>query len=149
MAARTTTAAAATAPHRSGTQGGDDDDEYEEFYVVLELPEGHRSQDETYQLIGLDTPTPVLKLGNTVFRGSHEDILGTHLIFSDAEDLTSLPGSAKLPAPTLPASQRQLQRSNQHLIGQATQKICFERVLLEPRQVVEDDAQASAAPGVA
>jgi len=49
-------------------QGGDDDDDHEFFYVVLELPEGHLSQDETYQLIGLDTPTPILKLGNAVFR---------------------------------------------------------------------------------
>ena len=48
-------------------QGGDDDDDHEFFYVVLELPEGHLSQDETYQLIGLDTPTPILKLGNAVF----------------------------------------------------------------------------------
>jgi hypothetical protein len=133
-------------------QGGDDDDDHEFFYVVLELPEGHLSQDETYQLIGLDTPTPILKLGNAVFRGSHEDVLGTHLVFSDAADLVSLPGSAKLPAPTQAAGaavaqqQQQLERSNHHLIGQATQKICFERVLLEPRQAAEEDeAQATAA----
>lgn len=147
--------AAAVPPPHGAIQGGDDDDEYEEFFVVLELPEGHLSQDETYQLIGLDTPTPVLKLGNAVFRGSHEDVLGTHLVFSDAEDLVSLPGSAKLPTPTQAAAvgtagaQQQLERSHHHLIGQATQKICFERVLLEPRQAADDEAQATAAPGVA
>ena len=72
--------------------GGDDDDEYEDLYVVLELPEVHSSflsSCETYSLIGLDSPTPILKLGSAVFRGSHEDALGTHLVFSDAEELAS------------------------------------------------------------
>jgi hypothetical protein len=133
--------------------GGDDDDEYEDLYVVLELPEVHSSflsSCETYSLIGLDSPTPILKLGSAVFRGSHEDALGTHLVFSDAEELASLPTSARLPAPTRSGATARAgaaaappARSRQHLIAQTTQKICFERVLLEPRQAEQGTGQGN------
>ena len=128
--------------------GGDDDDEYEDIFVMLELPDVHASflsSCETYSLIGLDTPTPMLKLGSAVFRGSHEDMLGTHLVFSDAQELADLPGSAKIPAahsrPAAAAAATPRVQSEQHLIAQSTQKICFERVLLEPRRTGQQDQQ--------
>lgn len=129
--------------------GGDDDDEYEEIFVMLELPELHPtflSSCDTYSLIGLDTPTPILKLGSAVFRGSHEETLGTHLVFSDTQELAGLPGSMRIPAPKSSppgaAAAAQRARSEQHLIAQSTQKICFERVLLEPRRAAQQDQQA-------
>jgi|EP01043_Picozoa_sp_COSAG02_P060098 hypothetical protein len=129
--------------------GGDDEDEYEDVFVMLELPDLHSSflsSCDTYSLIGLDTPTPILKLGGAVFRGSHEDTLGTHLVFSDTQDLAGLPGSARIPAPksSLPgaAAAAPRARSEQHLIAQSTQKICFERVLLEPRHAAQQGQQA-------
>ena len=133
--------------------GGDEDDEYEEFFVMLELPELHSSflsSCETYSLIGLDTTTPILKLGSAVFRGSHEDTLGTHLVFSDTQELAGLPGSAKIPAPksspAAAATATPRAQNEHHLIAQSTQKICFERVLLEPRPATQEQQVRGAEP---
>lgn len=37
---------------------------------------------DSYELIGLDTPTPFLKLDNLIFKGTWENIVGTDLMFS-------------------------------------------------------------------
>ncbi|WWD18648.1 hypothetical protein CI109_103101 [Kwoniella shandongensis] len=68
----------------------DDEDEYEdeeddeEIYVTLDLGETIDSkalQTETqYQLIGLDTPLPFLKLGNHVFQGEVTPLIGDEVI---------------------------------------------------------------------
>jgi hypothetical protein len=71
------------------TMGGEDheeDDEYEDVFVVLELPDlpdAFLEDCKTYQLIGVDTETPMLRLGSSVFKGSFQDVLGTNLIFSE------------------------------------------------------------------
>eukprot|EP01052_Picozoa_sp_SAG31_P010115 SAG31_NODE_545_length_14238_cov_15.518849_2_plen_100_part_00 len=56
-----------------------DESEYEDLYFVLELP-GLSSQFlancDDYAVIGLDTPTPMLQLGRSTFRGRHEEQLG-------------------------------------------------------------------------
>lgn len=38
-------------------------------------------------LQGLDTPTPFLQLSGTIFRGRHDNLLGSELIFSDDKGL--------------------------------------------------------------
>lgn len=40
----------------------------------------------TYRLIGLDTPTPFLQLSGTVFKGRHENLLGTELLFTESTE---------------------------------------------------------------
>ncbi|KAI0925327.1 hypothetical protein AcV7_005598 [Taiwanofungus camphoratus] len=40
----------------------------------------------SYRLIGLDTPTPFLQLSGTVFKGEHQSLLGTELLFTEAQD---------------------------------------------------------------
>ncbi|KZT01864.1 uncharacterized protein LAESUDRAFT_663015 [Laetiporus sulphureus 93-53] len=40
----------------------------------------------SYRLIGLDTPTPFLQLSGTIFKGQHQSLLGTELLFTDAKD---------------------------------------------------------------
>ena len=114
--------------------GGDDDEDHEDVFILLELPDtpaSFLSSNTSYSLIGLDTPTPVLKLGSAVFRGTHEDVLGTHLVFSDAEALATMPGASRLPTPVQQPAQQVA--ADQRLVCAATQKIRFERVLLEPR----------------
>ena len=127
--------------------GGEEDEDYEDLYVVLELPEVHpqflTSCDE-YQLIGLNTPTPFLKLGTAVFKGTHEDTLGTSLVFSKDDTLASLPGSYELP----PAEAGRATAANNRakkapadpfkLVASSTQKIAFTRVLVEPREHTDE-----------
>ena len=116
--------------------GGDDDEDHEDVFILLELPDtpaSFLSSNTSYSLIGLDTPTPVLKLGSAVFRGTHEDVLGTHLVFSDAEALATMPGASRLPTPVQQPGAAQQVAADQRLVCAATQKIRFERVLLEPR----------------
>ncbi|XAO27624.1 hypothetical protein I312_106482 [Cryptococcus bacillisporus CA1280] len=64
-----------------------DDDEYEpeeEVYVTLDLGTTFDSKslqaESQYQLIGLDTPTPFLKLGNQVFKGDITPLIGDQII---------------------------------------------------------------------
>ena len=115
--------------------GGDDDEDHEDVFILLELPDtpaNFLSSNTSYSLIGLDTPTPVLKIGSAVFRGTHEDVLGTHLVFSDAGMLATMPGASRLPTPVQQPGAAQV-AADQRLVCAATQKIRFERVLLEPR----------------
>lgn len=37
----------------------------------------------TYRLIGLDSPTPYLQLAGSVFKGRHDHLLGTELLFTE------------------------------------------------------------------
>jgi hypothetical protein len=125
------------------------DDEYEDVYVVLELA-GVQPQYllacETYSLIGLDTPTPMLQLGNAIFRGSHEDTIGTSLIFSKDPELAATPGSLPLTvsASQLAGSTQESTGAEYRLACESKQKICFQRVLLEPRAATRINATCTA-----
>ncbi|KAF7290542.1 TFIIIC-sub6 domain-containing protein [Mycena indigotica] len=69
------------------------DEEYEEdeeiVYVTLDLGSGVDSalipSSKNYRLIGLDTPTPFLQLSGSIFRGRHDELLGTELLFTEDE----------------------------------------------------------------
>ncbi|KAF7291468.1 TFIIIC-sub6 domain-containing protein [Mycena kentingensis (nom. inval.)] len=67
----------------------DYDDEEEVFYVTLDLGGAVDSalipSSQSYRLIGLDTPTPFLQISGAVFRGRHDELLGTELLFTDKE----------------------------------------------------------------
>ncbi|KAF7293188.1 TFIIIC-sub6 domain-containing protein [Mycena chlorophos] len=66
-------------------------DEYEEeeevVYVTLDLGGDVDSallpSSKSYRLIGLDTPTPFLQLSGTIFKGRHDELLGTELLFTE------------------------------------------------------------------
>ncbi|KAF7328998.1 hypothetical protein MVEN_02529800 [Mycena venus] len=68
------------------------DDEYEEeevTYVTLDLGNVEPSlipSSSHYRLIGLDTPTPFLQLSGTIFKGRHDTLLGTELLFTEGKD---------------------------------------------------------------
>ncbi|KAJ9095650.1 hypothetical protein QFC21_005522 [Naganishia friedmannii] len=72
----------------------EDEDEYEEeeeeIYVMIDL--GPNADPLTlgisteYQLIGLDTPTPFLKIGNDVFQGTPQRLIGSEIITKDTRD---------------------------------------------------------------
>lgn len=34
---------------------------------------------------GLDTPSPYLQLSGSIFKGQHQDLLGTELLFTDSK----------------------------------------------------------------
>lgn len=60
-----------------------------EFDVVVEV-EGLDvtliTQDITYSIIGLETETPIMRLGNEFYQGTYEDTMGTSLIFQSPND---------------------------------------------------------------
>ncbi|KAJ8611256.1 hypothetical protein CTAYLR_004150 [Chrysophaeum taylorii] len=75
----------------------DDDgkDDLETMYVVVQLPKGTRFSANIYydQLDGLDSSTPVLRMGHKTFNGRVETPLGTHYVLQkkrkpdDTEDI--------------------------------------------------------------
>ncbi|EGN97463.1 hypothetical protein SERLA73DRAFT_184181 [Serpula lacrymans var. lacrymans S7.3] len=68
------------------------DDEYSDeeiSYVTLDLGNVEPTlvpSSSTYRLIGLDTPMPFLQLSGTIFKGQHDSLLGTELLFTEAKD---------------------------------------------------------------
>uniref|UniRef100_A0A0W0FRZ5 Transcription factor TFIIIC triple barrel domain-containing protein n=1 Tax=Moniliophthora roreri TaxID=221103 RepID=A0A0W0FRZ5_MONRR len=65
-------------------------EEYEEeeevFYVTMELGNIEPTlvpSSDSIRLIGLDTPTPFLQLAGTIFKGSHDLLLGSELLFTE------------------------------------------------------------------
>ncbi|KZP24223.1 hypothetical protein FIBSPDRAFT_735970 [Athelia psychrophila] len=71
--------------------GPDEEYEGEEevCYVTLDLGAAVEPtlvpSSSTYRLIGLDTPTPFIQLSGTIFKGQHDVLLGTELIFTEAK----------------------------------------------------------------
>ncbi|KAF9493957.1 hypothetical protein BDN71DRAFT_1394080 [Pleurotus eryngii] len=67
-----------------------EEDSEEVSYVTLDLgviePTLVPSSAE-YRLIGLDTPTPFLQLSGTIFKGQHDLLLGTELLFMEEKGL--------------------------------------------------------------
>ncbi|KAG2347924.1 hypothetical protein BDR05DRAFT_1056662 [Suillus weaverae] len=69
------------------------DEEYssgdEEFYVTLDLGTVEPTllpSSSTYRLVGLDTPTPFLQLSGSFFRGRHDTLLGSELLFTEGKN---------------------------------------------------------------
>ncbi|GBE85682.1 hypothetical protein SCP_0802040 [Sparassis crispa] len=63
--------------------------EEEEVYVTLDLGAVEPAlvpSTSSYRLIGLDTPTAYLQLSGTTFRGQHQSLLGTELLFAEEKD---------------------------------------------------------------
>ncbi|KAG6373532.1 hypothetical protein JVT61DRAFT_6174 [Boletus reticuloceps] len=62
------------------------DEEEEVSYVTLDLGVVEPTllpSTSTYRLIGLDTPTPFLQLSGSIFKGRHDMLLGTELLFTE------------------------------------------------------------------
>ncbi|KAG0704086.1 hypothetical protein DFH29DRAFT_802448 [Suillus ampliporus] len=56
------------------------------FYVTLDLGTVEPTllpSSSTYRLVGLDTPTPFLQLSGSFFRGRHDTLLGSELLFAE------------------------------------------------------------------
>ncbi|KAI8820825.1 uncharacterized protein EV422DRAFT_596095 [Fimicolochytrium jonesii] len=127
------------APQTTGSQGeeGGEEDEWEEEtkYVVLDL--GTEVDAETVQaaaakyeglsIIGLDTATPVLRIGNMVFKGALDRTLGTDLIFSKSNPNESRPKRA--PQGPMPMSMDPSRADiDMTFIGTSSLKAKFKRV---------------------
>ncbi|KAF9242829.1 hypothetical protein BU15DRAFT_72479 [Melanogaster broomeanus] len=62
------------------------DEEEDVSYVTLDLGVVEPTllpSSSTYRLIGLDTPTPFLQLSGSIFKGRHDALLGTELLFTE------------------------------------------------------------------
>ncbi|KAF8552828.1 hypothetical protein OG21DRAFT_1465076 [Imleria badia] len=74
--------------------GPDEDyleEEEEVSYVTLDLGVVEPTllpSTSTYRLIGLDTPTPFLQLSGSIFKGRHDSLLGTELLFTEEKNDT-------------------------------------------------------------
>ncbi|KAG8215771.1 hypothetical protein J3R82DRAFT_7672 [Butyriboletus roseoflavus] len=74
--------------------GPDEDyleEEEEVSYVTLDLGVVEPTllpSSSTYRLIGLDTPTPFLQLSGSIFKGRHDTLLGTELLFTEEKNDT-------------------------------------------------------------
>ncbi|KZT55575.1 hypothetical protein CALCODRAFT_518676 [Calocera cornea HHB12733] len=106
-------------------------------YVTLDMGVPPHSagplQIPQYRLIGLDTPRPFLQLGNTIYEGVHQTLLGTEIVLRDTRDQDATGKSTKHVLP-------------QHL---ATRRIRFREVTVRPHASAEDAdaARPSRAPG--
>ncbi|KAK7045997.1 hypothetical protein VNI00_006992 [Paramarasmius palmivorus] len=94
------------------------EDEEEVEFVTLDLGNIEPtllSSTEYIRLIGLDTPTPYLQLSGTIFKGSHDLLLGSELLFTEKKD--------------------EHDRSKRHLsyVGSTSQRIRFKEVQLKPK----------------
>ncbi|KAG4300696.1 hypothetical protein PCANB_002999 [Pneumocystis canis] len=47
------------------------------------------TSEDTFKLIGLDTPTPFLKWGRYIYRGRWEEMIGTELVFNESVELVA------------------------------------------------------------
>ncbi|KAJ7159828.1 hypothetical protein C8R43DRAFT_993681 [Mycena crocata] len=98
------------------------DEEYEEeeiTYVTVDLGNIEPTllpTSSSYRLIGLDTPTPFLQLSGTIFKGRHDSLLGTELLFTDGKDPSDWS-----------------KRSITH-VANTEQRICFKEVQLKPKK---------------
>ncbi|GAO47373.1 hypothetical protein SAICODRAFT_72566 [Saitoella complicata NRRL Y-17804] len=76
-----------------------EEDEYEEevSYVTLDFGSNPLSIDQIkeYQLIGLDSKTPVIRLGQNIYRGTWNELLGTEIILEKAGDTSRVVGLSK------------------------------------------------------
>ncbi|PVF97037.1 hypothetical protein CPB86DRAFT_664875, partial [Serendipita vermifera] len=66
----------------------DEDEEYEEEVVYVTMDLGQLDPNllpnaTSYRLIGLETPTPFLQIGGSIFRGRSETLLGTEIIMQE------------------------------------------------------------------
>ncbi|KAJ7471838.1 hypothetical protein FB451DRAFT_1251130 [Mycena latifolia] len=98
------------------------DEEYEEeevTYVTFDLGNVEPTllpSSSSYRLIGLDTPTPFLQLSGTIFKGRHDTLLGTELLFTDGKDAVDWS-----------------KRSTTH-VANTEQRICFKEVQLKAKK---------------
>ncbi|KAJ7485249.1 hypothetical protein B0H11DRAFT_2018661 [Mycena galericulata] len=103
------------------------DEEYEEeevTYVTLDLGDVEPTlipSSSNYRLIGLDTPTPFLQLSGTIFKGRHNSLLGTELLFTDGKDPSDWS-----------------KRAITH-VANTEQRICFKEVQLKPKKAIVPD----------
>eukprot|EP01095_Lingulamoeba_sp_RSL-Kostka_P017383 TRINITY_DN8992_c0_g1_i2.p1 TRINITY_DN8992_c0_g1~~TRINITY_DN8992_c0_g1_i2.p1 ORF type:complete len:180 (-),score=61.71 TRINITY_DN8992_c0_g1_i2:140-679(-) len=64
----------------------DIEEEYEEEYIVFDLPTHFDKIPSEYAVIGLETDTPFLQFGKTIFRGKHEETVCSSIIFKNEEN---------------------------------------------------------------
>ncbi|EIM80643.1 uncharacterized protein STEHIDRAFT_125683 [Stereum hirsutum FP-91666 SS1] len=77
------------APDDEYERGEDGAVEEEVSYVTLDLGSVEPTlvpSSSNYRLIGLDSPAPFLQLSGTVFKGRHQKLLGTELLFAEDKD---------------------------------------------------------------
>ncbi|KAJ3479479.1 hypothetical protein NLI96_g9033 [Meripilus lineatus] len=68
-------------------ENGEVDEEV--VYVTLDLGQVEPTlvpSTSSYRLIGLDTPTPYLQLSGSIFKGQHQNLLGTEILFTESRD---------------------------------------------------------------
>lgn len=98
-----------------------DDDEYEDeevVYLTLDLGTVHPtllSSSSSYKLIGLETETPFLQLSGTIFKGQHNSLLGTELLFTEDDR----------------------NKKSLSFIASTKSRICFKEVQLVPKGTAE------------
>ncbi|KAJ3164629.1 hypothetical protein HDU88_005277 [Geranomyces variabilis] len=119
----------------------DDDDEWEETkYIVLDVGselaaadvQAAAAEHQGVSIIGLDSPTPYLRIGNMIFQGAVDRTLGTDLIFAtSAQDGTRAQRALRGPLPL----STDLNRPGIEMtyVGQSTLKAQFTRISLEKR----------------
>jgi len=107
--------------------------EEEVEYVTVDLGQVEPTlvpSSSEYRLVGLDTPTPFLQLSGTIFKGKHQTLLGTELLFAEPKDDHQSCGARK-PRPPLVH------------VGTTEQRIKFKDVELKPavQETVQNQAQ--------
>ncbi|KAJ3020622.1 UNVERIFIED_CONTAM: hypothetical protein HDU68_010085 [Siphonaria sp. JEL0065] len=103
-------------------------------------------------LIGLDTPEPILRIGNMHFKGTFDNSLGSDVIFAASTNQSGLPKTAKDIAPSVPRyglanaifnKTNTPNSSNLSFMGQTDSHIKFSRIRLEQKVLPAAAASSS------
>lgn len=93
---------------------------------------------------GLDTPTPFLQLSGTIFKGQHDTLLGTELLFTEQKGIEIHFHSS--PVCSTRIIQDEVDRSKRFLnpAGTTEQRIRFKEIQLRPKTKNPSDLFAEA-----
>lgn len=119
------------------------------------------ARNSTYQLIGLDAPQPILRVGTAYFRGERVETIGTDLIFKAEEppqrneplvvqSSSARRVTARNPAPASLAAPSHVNRKDAELVAVTTKKVMMQPVKLSYKEGAGDKStQAPAKPASA
>ncbi|KAI8930324.1 hypothetical protein BC831DRAFT_395368 [Entophlyctis helioformis] len=123
------------------------------FETTVEALHREAAEHNGLSLIGIDTPSPVMRVGNLVYRGEPDIVVGTDLLFAVAGPAGPTAGSAGPTAGSWAISSTDGSGNSgnsrecagaMHHIGEARRIVRFKRV--EIRSCDEAQANAKAPP---
>ena len=106
-----------------------------EFDIVVEM-EGLDAalipQDTTYSIIGLDTDTPIMRLGNDFYQGTYEDTIGTSMVFLSPDTTKSNTNNTNTTNNTQPNT-TEVYSAEKSLVSMTRKKLKFKKITIKKK----------------